>query len=124
MKALGHYTIATVLIVAVLGGALWPFLDGPGRVSLAVAAALVVPVQLVSFFAVAGAIGDQNRFIVRWGLGFLARMAIVGAVGLLLPRLGSLDGAVLLLSICGLFFVLLLMEPAFFRGKATARFAQ
>lgn len=125
MKALGQYAIAATVVTAVIGGAMWPFLDGTGRMSLMVAASIALPVQLGAFLLVVPSLGDQNRFLVRWGIGVLARMGVVGGVGLLLPRLQSLDGGVLLLTICGLFFALLLLEPAFFRigNKGLARFA-
>jgi len=123
MKALGHYAIAVLLVVAVLGGVLWPFLDGSGRAGYLAAAAITVPIQLVLFFLVVGALGRQNQFLLRWAGGILVRMGVVATVGLLLPRLQGLNGTVLLLSVCGLFFALLVLEPAFFRHKVTARFA-
>lgn len=123
MKALGRYTLAAVLVVAVLGGALWPFLDATGRTSLLVAVAIALPVQLGTFLLVIPSVGDQTRFLVRWGIGVLVRMGVVGALGLMLPRLEAFNEGVLLLSVCGLFFFLLLLEPAFFRNKGTARFA-
>lgn len=124
MKALGNYAIAALLVTAIVGGAMWPFLDGTGRMSLLLAMAIALPVQLGAFLLVVPALEDQNRFMVRWGLGVLLRMLVVAAVGLLLPRLTAFDGGVLLLTICGLFFALLLLEPAFFRSQRTTRFAQ
>lgn len=124
MKALGHYAIAAVLLVAALSGVLWLFLDDAGRVSLLAAVAITLPVQLGLFMLLIPAMGDQSRFLVRWGMGVMARMVVVAAVGLALPRLGGLNGEVLILSVCGFFFALLLLEPAFFRTKGTARFAQ
>jgi len=124
MKALGRYAIAVLLVVAILGGVLWPFLDGSGRAGFLVAVAITVPIQLVSFALVVRALGEQTQFLLRWAGGILVRMGVVATVGLLLPRLQGLNGTVLLMSVCGLFFALLLLEPAFFRTKATARFAQ
>lgn len=123
MKALGRYSIAAVLLVAAVSGVLWLFLDDAGRRSLMVAVAITLPVQLGLFMLLIPAVGDQSRFLVRWGMGVLARMAVVAAVGLSLPRLGGLNGEVLILSVCGFFFALLLLEPAFFRSQGTARFA-
>lgn len=124
MKALGHYAAATLLVVTVAFGVMWPFMDGPGRTSLLVATAITVPVQWASFLLVVRALGEPTRFLLRWGIGILARMGAVGAVGLLLPRLAGVDGSVLLLSVCGFFFVFLLLEPVFFPSKGTERFAQ
>jgi len=124
MKALGRYAIATTLFVTFAVGGLWPFVDAGGRTSLLLAAGIALPVQWVAFLLVARALDDSNQFLLRWGIGILARMGLVAAVGLLLPRLGGFDGNVLILSLCGFFFVLLLLEPLFFRTQAPARFAQ
>ena len=124
MKALGHYTIAASLVVAIVGGAMWPFLDPTGRSSLLLAVGIALPVQLGTFLLVIPSIGDASRFMVRWGLGVFVRMGVVAAVGLMLPRLQAFNGSVLLLTICGLFFALLLLEPAFFRSQEPTRFAQ
>lgn len=123
MKALSHYAIAALLVVAVLGAVLWPFLDGYGRAGYLAAVAITVPIQLALFAMVVPALEDQRQFLIRWAGGVFVRMAVVATVGILLPRLGSLNGTVLLLSICGLFFALLLVEPAFFRTRSTTRFA-
>ncbi len=124
MKALGHYAAATSLVVIVVFGVMLPFLDGTGRASLVSAAVITVPIQWASFLLVVRALGEPSQFLLRWGIGILARMLVVGAVGLLLPRLAGMDGGVLLLSVCGFFFVFLLLEPVFFRSKGTERFAQ
>lgn len=124
MKALGRYAIATTLLVTLAVGGLWPFLDAGGRASLLLAAGIALPVQWIAFLLVVRALDDANQFLLRWGIGILSRMGLVAAVGLLLPRLGGLDGNVLILSLCGFFFALLLLEPLFFRSQAPARFAQ
>ena len=124
MKALGQYAAATSLVVLVSLGVMWPFMSGAGRTSLLLAAAITVPIQWASFLLVVRALGEPTQFLLRWAIGILARMGAVGAIGLLLPRLAGVDGNVLLLSACGFFFLFLLLEPAFFRGKGTERFAQ
>ncbi|HSW30913.1 MAG TPA: hypothetical protein VLH75_15610 [Longimicrobiales bacterium] len=124
MKALGGYAVATTLIVTLAVGGMWAFLDADGRSSLLLAAGIALPIQWALFLLLVRALGHSTRFLLRWGIGILARMALVAAVGLLLPSLGGLDGGVLILSLCGFFFVLLLLEPLFFRNQAPARFAQ
>ena len=123
MKASGRYAIATTLVVTLAVGGLWPFLDADGRASLLVASGIALPAQWAAFLLVVRALGDSTQFLLRWGIGILSRMGLVAAAGLLLPRLGGLDGNVLILSLCGFFFVLLLLEPMFFRSQAPARFA-
>jgi hypothetical protein len=124
MKALGRYAIVTTMFVTLAVGALWPFLDAGGHSSLLLASAIALPVQWATFLLVVRALGDSTQFLLRWGIGILSRMGLVAAAGLLLPRLTGLDGSVLILSLCGFFFVLLLLEPLFFRSQAPARFAQ
>jgi len=124
MKALGRYAVATTLVVTIAVAAMWPFLGGTGRTSLLVAAGIAVPVQGALFLLLVHARGDANRFLLRWAIGLFARVGVIVAIGLLLPRLGGLDGNVLILSLCGLFFALLLLEPLFLRSPAPARFAQ
>lgn len=123
MKALGRYAVATILVVTIAVGAMWPFMDAPSRASLLLAAGVSMPVQWASFALVARALGDSTQFLLRWGIGILARMGVVAAVGLLLPLLGGFDGGVLILTLCGFFFVLLLLEPLFFRTQPPPRFA-
>lgn len=124
MKALGGYAVVTTLIVTLAVGGMWAFLDADGRASLLLASGIALPIQWALFLLLVRALGDSTQFLLRWGIGILARMGLVAAVGLLLPRLGDLDGGVLILSLCGFFFVLLLVEPLFFRNQAPARFAQ
>lgn len=123
MKALGHYSIVALLILAVLVGALWPFFDAAGRMSLLVAAVVALPVQLAAFALIVPALGHSTKFLIRWGLGFLGRMGVVAAVGLSLHRFEILDPSVLLLSVCGFLFTLLLLEPMFFRNQGSTQFA-
>jgi len=124
MKALGYYAIIALLVLLLLVGALWPLFDAAGRSSLLAAAAVAFPVQLGAFALVAPAVGDGNRFLLRWGLGVLGRMGVVAALGLTLHRFQSLDPSVLLLSVCGFLFALLLLEPLFFRNQGSTQFAR
>jgi hypothetical protein len=124
MKASGRYAVVTSLIVFLAVGGLWPFVGSGARASLLLASGIALPVQWATFLLVVRALGDATQFLLRWGIGIFARMGLVAAVGLLLPRLEGLDGNVLILSLCGFFFLLLLLEPVFFRSRAPARFAQ
>jgi len=117
MKALCRYALVATLLVVVGGAVTWPFLDAVGRKSMAIAAAVALPVQLGTFLLMIPALSDRSRFIVRWGVGVLVRMAVVAGVGLMLPRLDALNGTVLLLSICSFFFAFILLEPVFLGGK-------
>ena len=124
MKALGRYAAASIIVVLAIVGAAWPFLGDPGRSGLLVAAAIAVPVQLGAFALVSPAVGDPQQFLIRWALGVLARVAVVVALGVTRERFDGVDPAALVLSACGFFFALLVLEPVFFLNKRSERFAQ
>jgi ABC-type branched-subunit amino acid transport system permease subunit len=125
MKALGRYTIAGLLIVAVATLGLWPFFGPTGHRSLLFAAGVALPVQVGAFALLMRAGGHPTKFLLWWAVGVLGRMAVVIAVGLGITRLEGIEPSILLLATAGFFFALLLIEPAFFdRTKDTAQFAQ
>ena len=125
MKALGRYSIAGFLLVLVATLGMWPFMGPAGHRSLLLAAAVALPVQVGAFALLVRAGAHPTRFLLWWAVGVLARMAIVISVGLAITNLEGIEPSVLLLSIAGFFFALLLMEPAFFdRNRDTAQFAQ
>lgn len=113
MKALGRYTLSAILLIAAIVGLLWPVVGRGGHASLLAAAAVALPVQLAAFAVLVRARSRPNRFLFWWAAGILARMGVVVLLGLSLGRLEGLNPAVFLLTVCGLFFVLLLMEPVF-----------
>ncbi|MNC99565.1 hypothetical protein D3C83_178980 [compost metagenome] len=73
-----------------------------------------------AFGLVAGARGDPTRFFVRWGAGIALRGVVVVIVGIASAGFPSVGRAPLVLSVIGFFFVMLLMEPVFLKGKTTA----
>jgi hypothetical protein len=124
MKALGRYSIAGLLLVLVATLGMWPFMGPAGHRSLLMAAAVAWPVQVCAFALLSRALGHPMKFLLWWGVGVLARMGIVIAVGLALTRIDGVEPSVLLLSTAGFFFALLLLEPAFFDQTGDrARFA-
>lgn len=124
MKALGRYAIASIVVVLVLVGAVWPFVEVAGRAGLLLAAAIVLPVQLVAFALVFRSIGDSKQFLLRWGIGVMVRTAVVAGIGLTLDSFEGFEPAVLLMAVCGFFFALLVLESVFFLNKRSERFAQ
>ncbi len=116
MRALGRYTLTGLLLIAVAVAALFPFLDDEGRKSVLLAAAVAYPVQITVFGLLLRSRGDPSRFFVWWGVGVAVRIGVVIIVGLLALRIESLGAEVLLLSLAGFFFGLLLIEPAFLKG--------
>jgi len=104
------------LLIAVAVAALFPLLDDDGRKGVLLAAAVAYPVQVTAFGLLLRSRGDPSRFFVWWGVGVAVRIGVVIIVGLLALRIESLGAEVLLLSLAGFFFGLLLIEPAFFKG--------
>ena len=125
MNALGRYSIVGFLVVLVATVALWPFLDGAGHRSLLVAGGVALPLQIGAFAFLSRSQGDPSRFMIWWGAGVLGRMAVVVGTGFALTLFDGLSPSVLLMSMAGFFFALLLLEPAFFvRSTDTAQYAQ
>ncbi|MED5199936.1 MAG: hypothetical protein VYB51_09040 [Gemmatimonadota bacterium] len=116
MRALGRYALIGLLMIAVAVVALFPFLDDDGRTGILVAAAVAYPVQVVAFGLLLRVRGDPSRFFVWWGAGVAVRVGVVIIIGLVALRIESLGAEVLLLSVAGFFFGLLLIEPAFLKG--------
>ena len=116
MRALGRYALTGLLMIAVAVAALFPFLDDQGRSGVLLAAAIAYPVQVAAFGLLLRSRGDPSRFFVWWGTGVAVRVGVVIVVGIVALRIESLGAEALLLSLAGFFFVLLLMEPAFFKG--------
>jgi len=113
MKALGRYATIGLLIAVAATGSLWPFLDPRARLSLAVAGAIAVPVQIALFALISKTHGESLRFLAGWGLGMGVRACVVVIVGLWMSRAPLLTPSVLVLSTIGYFFVLSLLEPLF-----------
>lgn len=106
--------------LAVTVGALWLVLDPASRSGVLLAAAIVLPVQAVAFWALHRARGQQNAFLAAWIGGTLFRMAVVAVAAFVVIR-SQMDGAVaMLLALAGFFFGLLLLEPLYFKdGSGT-----
>ncbi len=116
MRALGRYALTGLLMIAVAVAALFPFLDDDGRTGILIAAAVTYPVQVVAFGLLLRVRGQPSRFFVWWGAGVAVRVGVVIIIGLVALRIESLGAEVLLLSVAGFFFGLLLIEPAFLKG--------
>jgi hypothetical protein len=78
-------------------------------------AGLAYAVQVVAFGVLVAVRRRGMAFLAAWGGGTLLRMAVVLVAGVWLTRAAALAPAPLLLSLAGFLFVLLLLEPVFFR---------
>ena len=121
MKALGLYAAVGMAIVLGTIFAAWTFLSEAGRDSMVTAAVIAWPLQVGFFSLLARAQGEPARFMVWWGAGVLGRMFVIAGVGLAMGSLGIVEPGVLLMSLAGFLFTLLLLEPFFLdHGKQTA----
>ncbi|GMR12443.1 MAG: hypothetical protein BMS9Abin29_0632 [Gemmatimonadota bacterium] len=119
MTPVGRYGATGLLLLLVVLAGLWPFLDGDGRRGIALAAAVAYPIQLLAFWLLIRYRQEMNRFLVIWAGGTLIRMAVIVGLGLWATRLESVAPVPMLLALGGFFFVLLLLEPAFFRVRGS-----
>lgn len=115
MTPVGRYGATGFLLLLIVVTGLWPFLEADGRRGIALAAAVAYPIQLFAFWLLIRYRQEMNRFLVIWAGGTLVRMGVIVVVGLWATRLDNVAPIPMLLALGGFFFVLLLLEPAFFR---------
>ena len=115
MTPVVRYGATGLLVLLVVATGLWPFLDADGRRGIALAAAVAYPIQLLAFWLLIRYRQEMNRFLAVWAGGTLVRMAVIVGVGLWATRFETVAPIPMLLALGGFFFVLLLLEPAFFR---------
>ena len=110
--------LAAVILVAVVVWAAGSALVGPeGRPGVAAGAAMGGIWQLLVLAVVAVAL-PGNRMIAH-GVGMLARLALVVAVGLVIVPAAGLPGAPTLLTLVTVLFATTLIEPVAFSGAGT-----
>ncbi len=115
MKASLRYAATGALTLALAIAALWYFLDPAGRRGVVMAAAIALPVQIAAFGLMVRYRRRFGRFLAVWAGGTLVRMAIVVVVAVLVARARTEGTVPTLFALAGFFFVLLLLEPLYFR---------
>ena len=107
--------LAAVIVVAVVVWAAGSALVGPeGRRGVAAGAAMGGSWQLLVLAVVAVAL-PGNRMLAH-GVGMLARLALVGAAGLVIVPAAGLPPAPTLLTLVTVLFATTLIEPVAFSG--------
>jgi hypothetical protein len=109
------YAVTSLLIVSIPTVVLFGAADGGTRTGVLVAAGVAYPVMVGSFALMVRFRGAGNRFLVAWAGGILARLLALGGTALAVVRFEELAPAPTLLALAGFFFVLLMLEPVFFR---------
>lgn len=115
MKASLRYAATGALMLALVIAVLWYFLDPAGRRGVVSAAVIALPVQMTAFGLMVRYRRRFSRFLAVWAGGTLIRMAIVVFVAVLVGRAHDESTVPLLFALAGFFFLLLLLEPLYFR---------
>jgi hypothetical protein len=115
VKASLRYAVTGSVALGAIILALWVFLDPAGRRGVLLAAAIALPVQVIAFAMLVFCRTRYRRFLAVWVGGTLVRMTIVVAVAVLVVRSRMVGAVATLLALAGFFFLLLLLEPLYFR---------
>lgn len=118
MRPTVGYALAGLALVAPGAGILYGVLGPEAGFGVLVAAAVALPVMVVSFAVLVRTRGAGSGFFAAWIGGVLLRLLILGAVVAAVLAVDALDPAATLLALAGFFFALLLLEPLFFRKAA------
>lgn len=120
-ETLSYAAVAFVFLALVVLG-LWPVLSPEAYRGVLAAAAVTYPVQVVAFALLLRYRSEVKGFLAAWVGGTLVRLALVAGGGILLAVSEVLPPVPTLVALASFFFVLLLLEPIFFR-KAVMRTA-
>ena len=104
----------TGLVLTVLIAVIVSAMTGEAH-AIWVGAAVAYAVQLVAFALLLALRPQTQLFMVGWLGGMVLRFAVLGVLAFALSRTGTLPIAPTLLSMVGIVFVLLLLEPVFLR---------
>jgi len=115
VKASLRYAATGALTLALIITVLWHFLDPAGRRGVVLAAVIALSVQVLAFGSMVRFRRRFSRFLAVWAGGTLVRMATVVVVAVLVGRAGVEGAGATLFALAGFFFLLLLLEPLYFR---------
>ena len=101
------YAVAAAGVTALVAGGALVLTDSAGR-AIAAGAGLALGVQLVAFGLLLAVRDQAHLFLAGWLGGMVVRFGAVGACVYLGPR-------PMVLSLVGVVFVLLMLEPVFLR---------
>ncbi len=115
MRVLTLYALTGALAVAVACAGLGLLLSPAALAAVGWMGALAWAVQVALFAPLLAARGRKNAFLAAWGGGTVARFAVLGAAAWWVWHSRALPLAPALLALAGFLFLLLLLEPVFFR---------
>lgn len=118
MRRFGAYVLASIVVVALLLAALWPWLGAAARGGLLTAGTLAIATQAGAFALLTRAGDAPNGFLAAFAGGVMVRMVLVGVAGAIATTFTSETRATaLVLGLVGFFFVLVLLEAGFLAGR-------
>ncbi len=115
MRVLSWYALAGAGAVAAVCAALAALLPARALVAVCWMGARAWGVQVLLFAPVLAARGRRNAFLAAWAGGTVVRLAVLGAAAWWVWYSRALPLAPALLALAGFLFLLLLLEPVFFR---------
>lgn len=116
------YAATAVVLAAMLAAGAGLALPAAEARGVRVAALIACGVQLAAFGLLIYARARASLFLAGWVGGMLLRFVVLAAVALWVTQDGGgLPAAATLVSLVGLWFVLLLLEPAFLRRELSAQ---
>lgn len=116
------YAATAVVLAVMLAAAAGLALPAAEARGVRVAALIACGVQLAAFGLLIYARARASLFLAGWVGGMLLRFVVLAAVALWVTQDGGgLPAAATLVSLVGLWFVLLLLEPAFLRRELSAQ---
>lgn len=104
---------AVVTLLVALPLAFWVWPAAPEAVWLAAGVAFLV--QVLAFALLTHLYSREQRVLLAWGGGALLRLVAVFGTAFGVAKSDTLPIAPVLLSLAGFLFLLLLLEPVFFR---------
>ncbi len=115
MRVLTLYALASAVAVALVCGGVGLLLRPEALAAVGWMGALAWAVQVALFAPVLAARRRRNAFLAAWAGGTLARFVVLGAAAWWVWHTRALPLAPSLLALAGFLFLLLLLEPVFFR---------
>ena len=109
-RGIGRYLALSFLLVGVVVGTGWPFLDEAGRRALVVAGIVALLVQVVSFAALTTVPPGTNYFLGIWIGATLLRFSVLGGGAFLVAGVDGVDLITALFGLAGLFTALMFLE--------------
>jgi hypothetical protein len=115
VKFVALYALAAAVAVALGSAALALVLPPDALRAVTWMGALAWAIQVALFTPLVAARGMRNAFFAAWAGGTLVRFAALSAAAWWVWWSGALPLAPALLALAGFLFLLLLLEPVFFR---------